>query len=298
MATTPSSFTGRRPSWSETDNFVPRRFVQPFQRFMHTETSGAIVMLVAAVAALVWANSPWFHAQVTLWEYPLRIELGNLAHVDLTMVEWVNDALMAVFFFLVGLEIKREMVHGELRDPKKAALPAIAALGGMITPAAIYMLFNAGGNGFHGWGVPMATDIAFAVAVVALVGSRVPPRGQGVPADPGHRRRHRRHPRDRHLLHVGPQPRLAGHLAGHLGAWSRCASGCTSGPCPCTSRSALIAWFAFHEIGCARHPGRRGPRSHDAGVALLQPRALQRRSPSDPRRRSRLQPRPGHRHHR
>ncbi len=175
MATTPSPFTGRRPSWSETDKFVPRRFVQPFQRFMHTETSGAIVMLVAAVAALVWANSPWFHAQLTLWEYPLSIEFGHLAHVDLTMVEWVNDALMAIFFFLVGLEIKREMVHGELRDPKKAALPAIAALGGMITPALIYMLLNAGGDGFHGWGVPMATDIAFAVAVVALVGNRVPP---------------------------------------------------------------------------------------------------------------------------
>ncbi|HEX4901206.1 MAG TPA: Na+/H+ antiporter NhaA [Acidimicrobiales bacterium] len=166
--------TTRRPSWSETDAFVPRRFVRPFQRFMHAETSGAIIMLVAAIAALVWANSPWYHAQESLWETPLTIHLGDLAHIDLTLVEWINDALMAIFFFLVGLEIKREMVHGELRDPRKAALPVIAALGGMIVPAGIYMLLNAGEPTFDGWGVPMATDIAFAVAVVALVGDRVP----------------------------------------------------------------------------------------------------------------------------
>ena len=90
------------------------------------------------------------------------------------MVEWINDALMAIFFFVVGLEIKRELVHGELRDPKKAALPAIAALGGMIVPAGIYLLFNSGTESLHGWGIPMATDIAFAVAVVALVGPKIP----------------------------------------------------------------------------------------------------------------------------
>ena len=166
--------TTRRPSWSETDAFVPRTFVRPFQRFMHAETSGAIIMLVAAIAALAWANSPWYHAQETLWETPLTIHLGGLAHIDLTLVEWINDALMAIFFFLVGLEIKRELVHGELRDPRKAALPVIAALGGMIVPASIYMLLNAGEPTFDGWGIPMATDIAFAVAVVALVGNRVP----------------------------------------------------------------------------------------------------------------------------
>ena len=166
--------TMRRPTWSETDAFVPRTLVQPFQRFMHAEAGGAVVMLAAAVAALLWANSPWYHAQEALWETELSIQLGGLAHIDLTLVEWINDALMAIFFFLVGLEIKRELVHGELRDPKKAALPAIAALGGMIFPAAIFMAFNAGGPGFDGWGIPMATDIAFAVAVVALVGNRVP----------------------------------------------------------------------------------------------------------------------------
>ena len=161
-------------TWSQSDRFVPRSFVRPLQRFMDTEASGAIFMLVAAVAALVWANSPWWHGQEALWETELSIHLGGLAHIDLTLVEWINDALMAVFFFVVGLEIKRELVHGELRDPKKAALPAIGALGGMLVPAAIFLLFNAGGDGSKGWGIPMATDIAFAVAVVALVGPRIP----------------------------------------------------------------------------------------------------------------------------
>jgi NhaA family Na+:H+ antiporter len=164
----------RRPTWSETDAFVPRTFVRPFQRFMHAEAGGAIVMLVAAIAALGWANSPWHGAQEALWGTELTIHLGALAHIDLTLVEWINDALMAIFFFVVGLEIKRELVHGELRDPKKASLPAIAALGGMLVPAGIYMLLNAGQPGFDGWGIPMATDIAFAVAVVALAGDRVP----------------------------------------------------------------------------------------------------------------------------
>ncbi len=161
-------------TWSQSDRFVPRSFVRPLQRFMDTEASGAIFMLVAAVAALAWANSPWWHAQEALWETELSIHLGGLAHIDLTLVEWINDALMAIFFFVVGLEIKRELVHGELRDPKKAALPAIGALGGMLVPATIFLLFNAGGAGSDGWGIPMATDIAFAVAVVALVGPRIP----------------------------------------------------------------------------------------------------------------------------
>ena len=161
-------------SWAESDRFVPRSFVRPLQRFMDTEASGAIFMLIAAVAALVWANSPWWHAQESLWETELTIHLGSLAHIDLTLVEWINDALMAIFFFVVGLEIKRELVHGELRDPRKAALPAIGALGGMVAPAVVYLLFNMGEESAHGWGIPMATDIAFAVAVVALVGPRIP----------------------------------------------------------------------------------------------------------------------------
>lgn len=163
-----------RHSWSQSDRFVPRSFVRPLQRFMDLEASGAAFMLLAAIAALVWANSPWWRAQETLWDTTLSIELGQLLHLELTLVEWINDALMAIFFFVVGLEIKRELIHGELRDPRKAALPAIGALGGMLVPAAIYLAFNAGSATADGWGIPMATDIAFAVAVVALVGPRIP----------------------------------------------------------------------------------------------------------------------------
>jgi Na+:H+ antiporter, NhaA family len=112
---------------------------------------------------------------VDVWQTPLRVELGGLLHLDhLSLQTWVNDALMTVFFLLVGVEIKREIVHGELRDPRALALPVIAALGGMIVPAAIYASLNAGGPGSDGWAVPMATDIAFAVGIVTLAGKRVP----------------------------------------------------------------------------------------------------------------------------
>lgn len=174
MSRTSESPVHVRHAWSQTDRFVPRSFVRPLQRFMDTESSGAIFMLVAAVGALIWANSPWWRAQETLWETHLDISLGHLAHIELTLVEWINDALMAIFFFVVGLEIKRELVHGELRDPRKAALPAIAALGGMIFPALIFLMFNVGTDSAKGWGIPMATDIAFAVAIVALVGKKIP----------------------------------------------------------------------------------------------------------------------------
>jgi Na+:H+ antiporter, NhaA family len=153
-------------------NSRARRILSPLAEFMQKESTGGVLMLGATIVALVWANTftDGYHG---LWEEHLTLWPG-----DFTITEelrlWVNDALMAIFFFVVGLEIKREMVHGELRDPKKAALPAIAALGGMLFPAGIFMLLNAGGSGFDGWGVPMATDIAFAVAVVSLVGNRVP----------------------------------------------------------------------------------------------------------------------------
>jgi NhaA family Na+:H+ antiporter len=166
--------TDLRHTWAESDRFVPRAFVRPAQRFMQIEAAGGMVMLVAAVVAIVWANSPWKAGYETLWETHLGISLGGLAHVDLPLRDWVNDALMAIFFFVVGLEIKRELVVGELRDPRAAALPAIAALGGMIVPALIYVALNAGHPGSKGWGIPMATDIAFAAGVVSLLGRRVP----------------------------------------------------------------------------------------------------------------------------
>jgi NhaA family Na+:H+ antiporter len=164
-------------SFGESHRFVPRTFVQPVLSFMRLEASGGIVMLVAAVAALVWANSAWGEHYFALLETRVEIGFGDFHfhHLsELTVQQWVNDALMAIFFFVVGLEIKRELVAGELRDPRAAALPAIAALGGMLVPAAIYLALNAGGDGGSGWGIPVATDIAFAIGVVSLVGSRVP----------------------------------------------------------------------------------------------------------------------------
>src|SRR4029453_16526240 len=132
-------------------------------------------MLSAAAIAIVWANSPWADTYTEVWRTPLRVELGGLLHLDhLSLQTWVNDALMTVFFLLVGVEIKREVVHGELSDARAVALPVIAAIGGMIVPAVIYAAINAGGPGADGWAVPMATDIAFAVGVVTLAGRRVP----------------------------------------------------------------------------------------------------------------------------
>jgi NhaA family Na+:H+ antiporter len=162
-------------TWSESDRFVPRSVVQPLQRVLAHEAAGGIVMLGAALVAILWANSPWSQAYVDLWSTELKVELGDLIHLDhLSLQAWVNDALMAIFFLLVGAEIKREVVHGDLGDLRAVALPIAAALGGMLVPAAIYALITRGGPGADAWGIPMATDIAFAVGVVSLLGSRVP----------------------------------------------------------------------------------------------------------------------------
>lgn len=164
-----------RTTWAESDRFVTRTFVKPAQAFMAQEAAGGVVMLAAAVVALVWANSPWQGGYDALWHTELSLHLGDdLVHLDLDLREWVSDGLMAIFFLVVGLEIKRELVVGELRDRRAAALPAIAAVGGMVVPAAIFLLFNAGSAGSDGWGIPMATDIAFAAGVVSLLGTRVP----------------------------------------------------------------------------------------------------------------------------
>ena len=168
----PSTPTPR--PWGASERRLPRRIVRPFRRFADTEAAGGVVMLVMAVVALVWANSAFGDVYSDLWETDLSVNLGDLAHLDLNLREWVNDLAMAFFFFVVALEIKREMVRGDLRDPRAAALPVLAALGGMFVPALIYTLFNAGGAGADGWGIPMATDIAFAVGVLSLLGKRVP----------------------------------------------------------------------------------------------------------------------------
>ncbi len=144
-----------------------------FRRFFHSTVAGSVVLLACTAVALAWANSPlseyyfgWLHTHVGLsW---------GTSHFELPLHAWINDFLMAVFFFAVGLEIKRELVVGHLSSARRAALPVMAALGGMLVPAVIYTSMNAGGAGSQGWGVPMATDIAFALGILALFGSRVP----------------------------------------------------------------------------------------------------------------------------
>lgn len=153
---------------------VARRVAQPIRTFVQTEVSGGIVLLIAAAAALVWANSPWDGAYNDIFEHHLSID-GGVFHIDEDVRHWINDALMTLFFFVAGLEIKRELQHGELAGLDRAALPGIAALGGMVAPALIYTAFNYGGDGGRGWGIPMATDIAFALGVLALFGRRIPP---------------------------------------------------------------------------------------------------------------------------
>ena len=150
-----------------------QRLVRAFQDFFRLEAAGGILLLVATAAALVWANSPLAPWYRELWHTIVTVGAGP-AVLAKPLELWVNDGLMAIFFFVVGLEIKREVMVGELASPKRAALPAVAALGGMVAPAAIYLAFNLGGAGGRGWGIPMATDIAFAIGVLALLGDRVP----------------------------------------------------------------------------------------------------------------------------
>lgn len=146
---------------------------RPLARFLRSEANSGLLLMASALAAVVWVNSPWSAFYFQLWSTPLGLSFGDLS-ASRSLLSWVNDGLMALFFLLVGLEIKRELVIGELSTLKKAALPAIAALGGMIVPAAIYMGFNAWQTSARGWGVPMATDIAFSLGVLALLGSKAP----------------------------------------------------------------------------------------------------------------------------
>lgn len=151
---------------------VRTKLLDPLSDFLRDETAGGAVLLVAAAIALAWANSPWGDAYADLWSAHVAIGVGG-ATLDLTARRWVNDGLMALFFFVVGMEIKRELVAGELRDRRAAALPAIAAAGGVAVPAVIFLLLSGGGAAADGWAIPAATDIAFAVGVLALLGDRV-----------------------------------------------------------------------------------------------------------------------------
>ncbi len=154
-------------------SYIARQVILPTQAFIHTQALSAAVLLLAALAAIVWANSPWKESYFDLWETIIAVDVEVFSVVK-DLRHWVNEGLMVFFFFVVALEIKRELVHGELFDPRRAALPVAAALGGMALPAAIYLALNAGGEGQRGWGIPMATDVAFALGVLALLGRRIP----------------------------------------------------------------------------------------------------------------------------
>lgn len=160
-------------TWVHSDRFVPRRFIQPLQGFLAREAASGIVLFAAAVAALWWANSSFSDSYQSLFDTEFGLEVGAF-HLSETLGHVINDGLMAIFFFVVGLEIKRELVVGELRDRRQAMLPIIAAVGGMVFPALVYLMF-ASTAARSGWAIPMATDIAFSIGVLALLGRRVPP---------------------------------------------------------------------------------------------------------------------------
>ncbi len=150
-----------------------RLLTDPLQRFLLIEAADGAILLIAAVVALFVANSAWGVAYLAFWQETVGLQIGDF-HLAMPLQLWINDGLMAVFFFVVGLEVKREFVLGELREFKHAVLPIAAAIGGMVVPAAIYLLLQAGEPGERGWGIPMATDIAFVVGCMAILGSRIP----------------------------------------------------------------------------------------------------------------------------
>ncbi len=147
--------------------------IKPLSDFLKAEAAGGVVVVLAALGALVWANSPWSGSYVALWSTEIGARIGTFAF-KLDLRHWVNDGLMTIFFFVVGLEIKREFVEGELREPRKAVAPVAGAIGGMVLPALIYVAWTGGTPEAKGWGIPMATDIALAVGLLTLGGSRIP----------------------------------------------------------------------------------------------------------------------------
>lgn len=167
--------TTARPTWVASDRVLARYVARPVLRFIHLEVASGVLLLLATAVALFWANSAWSDSYGEFWHMHVSLAVGSW-HLDMSLAHFVNDGLMALFFFVVGLEIKRELVTGELSDRRAAVLPAIAAVGGMVVPALFFVMFTWGSDGVGGWGIPMATDIAFAVGVVALLGNRVSPR--------------------------------------------------------------------------------------------------------------------------
>ncbi|RZL37160.1 MAG: Na+/H+ antiporter NhaA [Pedobacter sp.] len=153
---------------------VDKYIINPVNRFISKSTTGGIVLFIAAIIAIILANSSFSESYHHFWENKFGFTFNGTAFLNYSIHHWVNDGLMAIFFFVVGLELKRELIGGELSTPKNALLPIIAAIGGMVVPALIYAFFNYGTETSHGWGIPMATDIAFALGVLYLLGDRIP----------------------------------------------------------------------------------------------------------------------------
>ena len=161
-------------TWSGSDQRLARRVAQPMLRFIHIDASAGVVLVIATILALILANSPLSDMYHEVLDLHLTIDFGSVHILDESIEHLVNDGLIAIFFFVVGLEIKREIVAGELRSPRNAALPTLAALGGMVVPALLYFLLNSSSPESAGWGIPVATDIAFALGIMSLLGKRVP----------------------------------------------------------------------------------------------------------------------------
>ena len=166
----------KRPTFASSDHGLAKFVARPVLRFIDREVAGGVLLLLATAVALIWANSAWADGYQNFWHAEIELTVGAWHLPELSVGHFVNDALMALFFFVVGLEIKRELVTGDLSSFRAAALPAIGALGGMVVPAALYLTLNGAGEASRGWGIPMATDIAFAVGIVALLGARVSPK--------------------------------------------------------------------------------------------------------------------------
>jgi len=151
-----------------------RTLIQPLRDFLATESAGGMAVVAAAATAIAWANSPWQSSYEQLWSTVIELRLSSW-YLTMDLQHWVNEALMAIFFLIVGLEIKRELVEGELKEASRRSLPVFAAVGGMILPALLFVALNPRLPEIRGWGIPMATDIALAVGVITIVGSRLRP---------------------------------------------------------------------------------------------------------------------------
>jgi NhaA family Na+:H+ antiporter len=172
----PDGLWRQGPVFGESDRPLAKYLARPVRDFLRVEAAGSLLLLLATLAALLWVNLPfdgWADGYDHFWHTPLAVELGDW-RLEESLQHWVNDGLMTLFFFVVGLEIKYELVHGDLRDPRTAALPIIGAVGGMVVPALLYLAIAGGGPAGDGWGIPMATDIAFAVGVLGVLGRRIP----------------------------------------------------------------------------------------------------------------------------